>query len=167
MNIQSTQWLNHWLNKLNISEAYVIYLKLTLLLFVLAILCIIINLIVKKILIRTIELGIKKTKTKLDDILIEYKVFNTLSHIAPAVVIYLSANIVFADFPDAIIYVLRLVNAYISIILIAVSIKFLNSLQHYSENIAFFKDKPLNSYFQLTKIAIYLAGIIIVFVIFT
>jgi len=162
MNIQSTQWLNHWLNKLNISEAYVIYLKLTLLLFVLAILCIIINLIVKKILIRTIELGIKKTKTKLDDLLIEYKVFNTLSHIAPAVVIYLSASIVFADFPDAIIYVLRIVNAYISIILIAVSIKFLNAIQHYSENSEFFRDKPLNSYFQLAKIAVYSVGIIIV-----
>ena len=162
MNIQSTQWLNDWLSKSGINEAYVIYLKLTLLLFTLAILCIIINLIVKKILIRTIELGIKKTKTKLDDVLIEYKVFNTMSHLAPAVVIYLSTSIVFADFPDAIIYVLRIVNAYISIILIAVSIKFLNAIQHYSEKTEFFKDKPLNSYFQLAKIAVYSVGTIIV-----
>ena len=162
MNIQPTQWLNQWLSKLGISEAYIIYLKFALLLFALIFLCIVINLIVKKILVKTIELGIKKTKTKLDDVLIENKVFSTMSHIAPAVVIYLSAGTVFTDFPDAIVYILRLVNAYISIVLIAVSIKFLNAIQHYSENIKFFKDKPLNSYFQLTKMAIYLVGIIIV-----
>jgi miniconductance mechanosensitive channel len=162
MNRQSTQWLNHWLDKLGISDVYAIYLKFALLLFALIILCIIINLIVKKILVKTIQLGIKKTKTKLDDVLIEHKVFSTLSHIAPAVVVYLSTSTVFADFPDSIIYVLRLVNAYITIVLIAVSIKFLNALQHYSENTKFFKDKPLNSYFQLIKIAIYLVGIIIV-----
>ncbi|VAW39530.1 Small-conductance mechanosensitive channel [hydrothermal vent metagenome] len=162
MNIQTTQWLDHWLNKLNVSEAYVVYLKLSMLLITLIILCIVANFIVKKILLKTIELGIKKTKTKLDDTLLENKVFSTLSHIAPAVVIYFSAGIVFVDFPDTIVYVLRLVNAYITIIMIAVSIKLLNVIQHYSERIEFFKDKSLNSYFQLVKIGIYLIGIIII-----
>lgn len=162
MNIQSAQWLDQWLHQLGISDAYVIYLKFSLLLFALVLLCVLTNFIVKKILVKTIELGIKKTKTKLDDVLIENKVFSTLSHIAPAVVIYLSAGVVFADFPDSIVYVLRLVNAYITIILIAVSVRFLNAIQHYSEQTNFFKDKSLNSYFQLVKIAIYLIGIIIV-----
>jgi len=159
---QSTQWINHWLNNLGVSDANAIYLKFALLLFALLMLCMITNLIVKKILVKTIELGIKKTKTKLDDILIENKVFSTLSHIAPAVVIYLSAGTVFVDFPDSIVYVLRMVNTYITIILIAVSIKFLNAIQHYSEQTEFFKGKSLNSYFQLFKITIYLVGIIIV-----
>ena len=162
MNIQSTQWLNHWLNKFGINDSYFIYLKFTLLLVALIILCIVINFLVKKILVKAIEYGIKKTKTKLDDVLIENKVFSTLSHIAPALVIYLSADIVFADFSGSIIYVLRLVNAYITIILIAVTVKFLNSIQHYSEQTEYFKEKPLNSYFQLIKIVIYFLGIIIV-----
>lgn len=162
MNSEFTQWLNHWLNKFGISETLVIYLKFSILLTVLIILCIVTNLIVKKILLKTIELGIKKTKTKLDDVLIENKVFSTLSHVAPALVIYLSAGIVFVDFPDTIVYVLRLVNAYIAIIMIAVGIKFLDAIQHYSEGTEFFKGKSLNSYFQLLKIAIYFIGIIIV-----
>ncbi|MCF6300509.1 MAG: mechanosensitive ion channel family protein [Proteobacteria bacterium] len=162
MNEQPMQWLNYWLNKFGLSEDYVMYLKFSLLLFALIILCVVINLIVKKILIKILELGIKKTKTKLDDLLVENKVFTTLSQIAPAVVIYLSAGILFADFPDAIVYVLRLVNAYITIILIAVSIKLLNAVQQYSERTEFFKDKSINSYFQLVKIAIYFIGIIIV-----
>lgn len=162
MNIQSTQWLNDWLNKFGISETYVVYLKLSLLLATLIVLCIVTNFIVKKVLLRTIELGVKKSKTKLDDALLENKVFSTLSHIAPAIVIYLSADMVFADFPDIVVYVLRLVNAYITIVLIAVCIKFLNAIQQYSEQTEFFKDKSLNSYFQLAKIGIYLIGIIIV-----
>ncbi|MCF6318458.1 MAG: mechanosensitive ion channel family protein [Proteobacteria bacterium] len=162
MNVQSTQWLNQWLTKFGVNETYAIYLKLSLLLLALIVLCIVTNLIVKKILLRTIEFGVKKTKTKLDDVLVEYKVFSTLSHIAPAVVLYLSAGVVFADFPDTIVYVLRLVNVYIAIVLIAVSIKLLNAIQHFSEQTDFFKDKSLNSYFQLIKIAIYFVGTIIV-----
>lgn len=162
MNIQSTQWLNDWLNKFGISEGSVVYLKFFLLLSTLVVLCIVINWLVKKILLKTIELGIKKSKTKLDDVLVENKVFSTLSHIAPAVVIYLSTGIVFADFSDAIVYVLRLVNAYIAIILIAVTIKFLNAVQQYFEQSNAFKNKSLNSYFQLLKIIIYFIGIIVV-----
>ena len=162
MNIQSTQWLNDWLSKAGVSEVNIVYLKFSLLLLALIVLCIVTNFIVKKILLKTIELGIKKTKTKLDDVLVENKVFSTLSHIAPAVVIYLSAGIVFADFPDAVVYVVRLVNAYIAIVMIAVSIKFLNAVQQYFEQTEFFKDKSLNSYFQLVKIAIYFIGIILV-----
>ena len=162
MNIQHTQWLNDWLSKTGVSDSNVIYLKFFLLLFALMILCIVINIIVKKIILKSVNFGIKKTKTNLDDLLVENKVFTTLSQIAPAVVIYLSADVVFSDFPEAIGYILRLVNVYITIISIAVCIRFLNSIQQYSEKVEIFKEKSLNSYFQLVKIVIYFIGIILV-----
>ena len=92
----------------------------------------------------------------------ENKVFITLSHIAPAVVVYLTTPYIFEDFSGAIPYILRLVNIYISTILIIVVINFLNTLKHYFENIKLFKDNPLDSYFQLIKIAIYIIGGIII-----
>ena len=92
----------------------------------------------------------------------ENKVFISLSHIAPAIVIYLTIPYIFEDFAGAIPYILRLVNAYISTVIIIVIINFLNTLKYYSENTKLFKDNPLDSYFQLAKIAIYIIGGIII-----
>ena len=162
MNTKSMEWLTDWLIGLGVEETSAMYLKLVILLFILFIISYVTNLIVKKILIRSIRLVIKKTKTVWDDALVENKVFITLSHIAPAVVIYLATPYIFEDFPGAIPYILRLVNAYISIVLIIVIINFLNTLKYYFENTKLFKDNPLDSYFQLVKIAIYIIGGIIV-----
>jgi len=162
MNTKSIDWLTDWLIGLGVEETSTMYLKLVILLFILFIISYVTNLIVKKILIRSIRLVIKKTKTVWDDALVENKVFISLSHIAPAIVIYLTTPYIFEDFSGAIPYILRLVNAYISIVLIIVIINFLNTLKYYSENTKLFKDNPLDSYFQLVKIAIYIIGGIIV-----
>jgi len=155
-------YITDWLIGLGVEETSAIYLKLVILLFILFIFSYVTNLIVKKILIRFIRSVIKKTKTVWDDALVENKVFITLSHIAPAVVIYLTAPSIFEDFPDAIPYILRLVNAYISTVLIIVILKFLDTLKYYFDNTKLFKDNPLDSYFQLVKIAIYIIGGIII-----
>ncbi len=162
MNTKSIDWLTDWLIGLGVEETSTMYLKLVILLFILFIFSYVTNLIVKKILVRSIRLVIKKTKTVWDDALVENKVFISLSHIAPAIVIYLTTPYIFQDFVGAIPYILRLLNAYISIVLIIVIIKFLNTLKYYSENTKLFKDNPLDSYFQLVKIAIYIIGGIII-----
>lgn len=162
MNTKSIDWLTDWLIGLGVEETSTMYLKLVILLFILFIISYVTNLIVKKILVRSIRLVIKKTKTVWDDALVENKVFISLSHIAPAIVIYLTTPYIFQDFAGAIPYILRLLNAYISIVLIIVIIKFLNTLKYYSENTKLFKDNPLDSYFQLVKIAIYIIGGIII-----
>jgi len=162
MNTKSTEWLTDWLIGLGIEETYTMYLKLVILLFTLFIFCFVINLIVKKLLLRSVVLIIKKTKNAWDDALVENKVFITLSHIVPAIVIYFTTPYIFDDFPDAIPYVLRLVNAYFSTIIIIVIINLTKTLQYYFESTKFFKDTPLDSYFQLAKITIYLIGGIII-----
>jgi miniconductance mechanosensitive channel len=162
MNTKSIDWLTDWLIGLGVEETSTMYLKLVILLFILFIISYVTNLIVKKILIRSIRLVIKKTKTVWDDALVENKVFISLSHIAPAIVIYLTTPYIFEDFAGAIPYILRLVNAYISTVLIIVIINFLNTLKYYSKNTKLFKDNPLDSYFQLVKIAIYIIGGIII-----
>jgi len=162
MNTKSMEWLTDWLIGLGVQETSAMYLKLVILLFILFIFSYVTNLIVKKIFIRSIRSVIKKTKTVWDDALVENKVFTTLSHIAPAVVIYLTTPYIFEDFSGAIPYILRVVNAYISIVLIIVIINFLNTLKYYFESTKLFKNNPLDSYFQLVKIAIYIIGGIII-----
>ncbi len=162
MNTNSIGWLTAWLLGLGVKEGSAMYLKLVLLLCALFIISYITNLIVKKVFIRSIRAAIKKTKTTWDDALVENKVFISLSHIAPAIVIYLTAPFVFQDFTGAIPYVFRLANAYLSIVAIITIINLLNTLKYYSENTELFKDNPLDSYFQLLKIGVYIIGGIII-----
>ncbi len=161
MNTISIEWITDWLIQQGMQETSAKYLELVILLCVLFVFSYITNLIVKKILVRFIVSMVKKTKTDWDDALVENKVLTNLAHIAPAIVIYIATPIVFHDFNYLEPYVLRLVNAYISIMLIIVLIKFLDTLKDYFESTKIFKDNPLDSYFQLIKIGVYFTGGII------
>lgn len=161
MDTKSTDWITNWLMELGATEVWSMYLKLAILLTSLLIVAYLTDLIVNNILLRLVKSAIRKTKTLWDDALVDFKVLTSAVHIAPAMVIYITTPFVFADFPDAIPYVMRLVNVYISVLLIVVAINFLNTLKYYSENTKLFKDNPLDSYFQLLKIGIYIIGGII------
>ena len=75
MNPKSTEWLSKWLTGHGFNETSAMYLKLVLLLLALFILCFLINVFVKKSLIRSIEYVIKRTKNAWDDALVKNKVF--------------------------------------------------------------------------------------------
>lgn len=158
----SLDWLSTLLIDLGVNQAFTLYLKLIILLAILFIVSYLTNLIMKKVIIRSIRLAIKRTKNIWDDALVEHRVFAVLSHLAPAIVLYWSAPYVFEDFPGAVPFIYRLVNAYIASVLIIVGTRFLDTLKYYSKNMAIFKDNPLDSYFQLAKIAVYIIGGIII-----
>ena len=63
MNTKSMGWITDWLIGLGVEEPFAIYLKLVILLFILFIFSSVTNLIVKKILIRSIQSLIKKNKS--------------------------------------------------------------------------------------------------------
>ncbi len=158
----TTEWVTQWLLSFGFDTTSAQYIKLMLFLLALFCLCFLMNFIVKKMLIRLIEFLIKKTKNAWDDTLVKHKVFSTLSHMVPAIVIYLTTPYVFDDFPDLIPFILRLTNAYIATVIIIVIINFMNVLQYFFEKTKFFNDNPLQSYFQLAKMTIYFIGTVII-----
>ncbi|MFT5602635.1 MAG: miniconductance mechanosensitive channel [Flavobacteriales bacterium] len=162
MGTQPKNYLTDWLTELGLEGAVVIYLRIAILLCLLIVVCYIVNLLVRKILIYYLNIIIKKSKNVWDDALVENKVFTSLSHIAPAIVIYVSAPLIFRDFAAATPYLFRLVNAYFSVVFIIVLINFLNTLKHYFEKSKLFKDNPLDSYYQLLKITIYIIGGVVI-----
>lgn len=162
MNTKSLEWFTEWLIDLGAAEAYVAYFKLLILLAILFIFTLIIHLLIKRIIVRSILKIVEKTKTNWDDILVQSKVFNNLAQIAPAAIVYLTIPYLFEDFPELIPYIFRLANAFLSVVLIVIIINFLNAVKHYLEHSKLFSDQPLDSYFQLAKIAVYIVGGIIV-----
>lgn len=155
------EFLNTLVSKMGLTGIAATYTKLGVLLVVLFVLCFIANLIAKRILLRAMAKIVSKTKTKWDDILQEKKVFSTLSHLAPAVVIYATAPVVFHEFSEKTIkYVQQLTNVYVAWITVIVVINLLDAVQHIVEDSPAFKAKPLDSFFQLLKMIAYLMGFI-------
>ncbi len=162
MNNITMDWLTNWLLGLGADSVSIQFIELVLLSFVTFVLAFISEFLVKKIVLSFIDAIAKKTKTIWDDLLVKNKIFTNLAHIAPAIVVYIATPYIFHDFPSLVPYVLRLVNAYFSIVFIVVLVRSLDTLKSYLETKKIFKDNPLDSYFQLVKIAVYITGIIVI-----
>ena len=97
---------------------------------------------------------VKRSKTDWDDLLIQNRVFYALAHLVPVLFVFyvlpelLDQDKVWVD------YLERLSKTIILIVLIVLLFRILNVVKIIVSRIDSFKDKPLDSYFQLSKIVI-------------
>ncbi len=135
-------------------------------LFVVLTLAWVANLIAKGIILRGVRHAVKKTKTKWDDALMERKMFARLSHMAPAVVIYSSAPIVFAEYELAVNAMRLISTVYMILVGLFVVDAFLNATVDIYRTYAFSKRLPIRGFVQIVKILIFFAaGVIVISVI--
>ncbi len=160
-------WTRDWLIDIGVGENAVDYFTIGIDILIVLIICLIADKLAKSILLNIIDRLVRKTRTQLDDILQEKKVFNALAHIAPALVLLYSTPIIFSDFPSVLKVVTLLAKLYIIVIIMTVITRLTNAIEHYLSGKEYFKDKPIASYSQLVKIINYIVGSIIIFSLFT
>ncbi len=160
--INTTKNLSGWLIKQGVSQETAPYLRLLIMVVVLLFLLGIVDFIAKNILREGVKKIFLKTKNKWDDVLIEKRVFAKLSHFFPAILLSWSIGFVFLDFPYLITAIEKIIHIYIIIVFTSVAVAVFNALEYYFSNAKKFKDKPIESYFQLARLIIYfIAGIFI------
>ena len=120
------------------------------------------NWIAKRVLLRLVRHAVKKSKTKWDDILVKREVFTRLSHIAPAVVIYLTAPIVFAGFSGAVGFMRAVAGIYMAAVGLMVVNRLLDSLVEIYRTFEFARKMPIKSFVQLVKIIVYASVAIVI-----
>jgi miniconductance mechanosensitive channel len=99
---------------------------------------------------------------KWDDILVEQNTFNSLAHIIPAIFVKVAAPIVFSDFPSLLPWVLKTTDSYLIIVGLMLLLSFLKVIEISLAKTESFREKPINSYFQVIRIILYLvSGILI------
>lgn len=155
-------WLTDLLEGIGISGQGIPYLNAAIILFFLTLLAYLSLVISKQVIIRLLHSFFLRTKTKWDDLLIEYKIFNGLAHIVPALIIKAGAPIAFADFVNLLPFVLKITDIYILIALAMLILSFLKAMEHHLSALTIFKDKPISSYFQLARIIFYIGTGILV-----
>lgn len=116
------------------------------------ILAFVVNYIARKIILAVIRYYVRKSRTRWDDILSERKVFDRLSHIAPALVIYYAA----VAFPVGQESIQRLAIIYIIMIGVLTYDAFLNAIVDIYRTYEISKHKPIKGYIQVIKIITYI-----------
>ncbi|CAM2008063.1 mechanosensitive ion channel family protein [Acanthopleuribacter pedis] len=123
------------------------------------------NLIAKRYILRVLGYIITRTKNKWDDVFLERKVFNRLSHLAPAIVIYISAAFVFPAHETHPMEMLmrRAAMVYMIVVSLLVLNSFFSAVADIYSNFDISRNRPIKGYIQALKIIIYLfAGILII-----
>lgn len=162
MNALINNWMDNWLTGLGMSQDLAIFIKFSIFLIATLLLSYLSNIIVKKIIITVVTAIIKRSKTKIDDIFLDRNVFNRLSHLAPALVIFFLTPLVFVDYPAPITHVQNATYVYIILIVLLVTDSFISALHEVYLNLPISRHRPIKGYVQIFKIAIYFIAIIII-----
>lgn len=152
------EFIKSWLIYYGLHERLSIYLSNIIAIIFILFISFLFNLIVKKVLLKTLESYIRKTKTKWDDIIFDKKVFEILGRIAPAAVIYVFAPV----FPNYQTLIERLTFSYIVFIILFALDKLLDAINSIYKTYEVSKVRPIRGYLQVIKITIYVIGTLVI-----
>jgi len=150
--------LKDWLIKEGIAENYAIILQSAIAVVVVLILAWLSDVISRKVLISIITKLVRKTKTHWDDILLERKVFNKISHFAPAIIIYYSASLINPASSGVVIE--KAAQIYMIILSLMLIDSFLSAANDIYNTLPVSKTRPIKGYIQIVKIFFYVMGCI-------
>ena len=118
------------------------------------------NFSVKRIIVRVMIGIVRRTKTDWDDPLVERGVFTKLSHVAPALVIWAMAPLVFPGSEALITLTKRVADVYMLAIGILVVHALLDTVNDVYQKFEVAKRVPIRTYIQVVKIGVTVAALI-------
>ena len=149
------QLLKRW----DFNESIAAYFSLAVNLVLLGFLSYVIYLIFRFVLVTTMAIVAKKTKTKFDDLLVSNKTAKYIAHLIPLLFIYKSVPIILKHFIYWENIFGKLVGIYIVILLLWITRTVFNSLRDYLKQIPRYSDKPIDSYIQVIMIVLWTFGL--------
>jgi miniconductance mechanosensitive channel len=121
-------------------------------------LAILVYFIVKKIIIRSVKTFIKRTKTKVDDLLLNEKLLKRISVIAPLIVLYQFIYLI----PLSEELIKLILDSLIVLLILLILGSFITALNDVYERSDRYRDYPIKGYLQIVKIILYILGTIII-----
>jgi miniconductance mechanosensitive channel len=113
--------------------------------------------VARTVLLRWLARLIRRTQTKIDDILLERGVLRRVALMAPVVVLYYGAGAL----PGPTAYVLQIVNAALTVVVLLVLGSAIDAFQDIIADYDARTEVPIKSYTQIAKIVIYVLGTLI------
>lgn len=155
--------LCHW----GLTEPYIGTLYITFSILLLIILCGIGDYFTRKIILTAIRQYIKRSKNQWDDVLLTRKVFNRLSHLTPAAIIYFTLPLILNEGSFIFTLISIITKVYSLMIVVFTLDSLLSAINDIYEHFPTAKNKPIKSYLQVIKIFSYfITGIVILAIVF-
>jgi miniconductance mechanosensitive channel len=120
------------------------------------------DVITRRVIILVIERLVARTKTIWDDILLEKKVFNRLSHLAPALVLWHSVGYVLAHFKTAMVISQKALTIYMIVVTLLAINAFLKGLNEIYHTLPATQGRSIKGYIQLVQIIFFSLAIILI-----
>ncbi|AOZ92696.1 mechanosensitive ion channel family protein [Paenibacillus crassostreae] len=152
------EFIRSQLARFGISSQTVDYLSNTIMVIFIAGVCILVNYIAKKIVLKVIIHIITNNRYTWDNIILEKKVFHKISHIVPAIILYYSG----AVFPVYQYWIEKGALTYMMIVTIAILNALLNAFDDIYRSFAISKVRPIKGYIQVVKIILFIIGSIVI-----
>ena len=155
-------WSYPIFKKWHLGETLSAYLSLTINIIVLAFLSYIIYIIFRYLLVKSMILLAKKTKTKFDDLLVSNKTAKYIAHLIPLLFIYKCVPILLENFVYWESVFGKLVGIYIVLLSLWIFKTILNAFRDHLKSNPSFSDKPIDSYIQVIMIVLWLFAFIFI-----
>ena len=154
--------LIEWLVGLGLSENLAIFLKTLVFIGAIGGLSILANFILRKIIVSSLGVIIRKTKNTWDDIFLRKKVFHKLSHLAPGLIIYFTAPLMFGSYPGLIPLVEDLSIMYIIIFSVMVANSLILAMHEVYNTFPIARDRHIQGYVQVVQILVIFVGLMLI-----
>jgi miniconductance mechanosensitive channel len=155
-------WSYHIFKKWDFGETLSAYLSLAINIFVLAIISYIIYLIFRFVLVRTMIVVARRTKTRFDDLLVSNKTAKYIAHLIPLLFVYKSVPIILENFVYWESVFGKLIAIYIVMLSIWIIKTILNALRDHLKQNPSYSDKPIDSYIQVIMIVLWIFAFIFI-----
>ncbi|MDN3677132.1 mechanosensitive ion channel [Flavobacterium paronense] len=155
-------WCYPLLKKLDLGETISAYLSLVINIIILSIFSYIIFLVFRFVLVRTMIIVARKTKTRFDDLLVSNKTAKYIAHLIPLLFIYKCVPIILENFVYWESIFGKLVEIYIVLLSLWIIKTVFHALRDYLKLNPRYSDKPIDSYIQVIMIVLWIFAFIFV-----
>jgi miniconductance mechanosensitive channel len=151
------EFIQSLLAEYGVGSKHIGYLSTAIVILIIAVVSMAANWIAKKVVLRIIVHVISSNRVKWGSFIVEHQVFQKLSHIVPAIIIYMSASM----FPSYQQLIEAAAATYIIIVVLMVISALLNACDAIYRTFPVSKVRPIKGYIQVVKIILFIIGGII------
>lgn len=153
-------WCYPFLKKLDLGETISAYLSVAINIIILAFLSYFIYLIFRFVLVRSMIIIARRTKTRFDDLLVSNKTAKYIAHLIPLLFIYKCVPIILENFVYWETVFGKLVEIYIVLLSLWIIKTILSALRDHLKQDHKYSDKPIDSYIQVIMIVLWIFAFI-------
>lgn len=154
--------LQNWLSGYGLNEGLTFYLSRAAAVIFVLFLAVLANFVAKRYILTALTHLISKTKSKWDDAVLRERVLNHLTHLAPALVIYVLTPIALEGLDFIVMIIRGCLQIYMIIILMLALDSLLNTVEVIYQDFRASKEIPIKGFIQVTKLLLYFVTTILV-----